>query len=202
MRPIGRSVAHTAAPARGARAQLFWVQFFNQGMLVFGLLGHVVKPYALATALLTLSWISFALLMRLVHDMFLRITLVAKVQLARIENSEQLGPLTDAEAGDPVTGIERGRSAFHQSARTTVRMIRHTHALTLLLWVGFGINDALASSGVVPLSATEEAWSVLDVFAKARLLAAAPSPAPLAPPHARRTPFAPCVRCSSRPRCP
>lgn len=62
--------------------------------------------------------------------------------------------------------VEKGFSSFEQGKLMEVRMLKHLHFFTMLLWFCFGVVDVLHTVDAVPLVVIEHLWGVLDVGAK------------------------------------
>lgn len=144
-------------------------------MFLSAIIGHVVKTKALASFWLLVSWAAFALLIARIDRMFSRAASAATVLVDRAtrlseDSARSSAGASPAAQSDPAADREEqvGLEAFRSSAQVTLRMIQHAHWLTFIIWPAFGVNDILASSGLLPLALTENVWGFLDVAAKAR----------------------------------
>lgn len=72
------------------------------------------------------------------------------------------GPDEDTVSRD----VEKGFTSFEAGKLMEVRMIRHLHLYTVLLWTCFGVVDILHTTAAVPLVVVEHVWGGLDVAAK------------------------------------
>lgn len=158
-------------------------------MFITAILGHVVKTKPMATFWLVASWVAFAFLVQRIDALFRRAAAAATVLVDRATRlSEDVArdqaAAADAAAanGKPAAGVqspeqqqspsaqaiedEVSLEAFRGSARVTLRMISHAHWLFAIVLPAFGLNDIVASTGLVPLIYTENFWGLLDVSAK------------------------------------